>query len=135
MYGRQSEFAGWFRAAWGSGPWEQEAESSNCLTTFRYNDGAIGYVNIAIATDIPKKRRAHCTAEELFQSFGISADSCFVRDSLACEDSQLTEPSATDIVLLRTLYDPRIRAGMTKDEAMPIARRVIAEMVAASPPK
>ena len=88
-----------------------------------------------VGTDNPAHLRAHCLLEELVQTFGPMNDSCTIRASLFCEGTYPTSLSDTDIIILRTLYHPDVRAGMDAATAMPIARRVIAELVAASPPK
>ena len=49
-------------------------------------------------------------------------------------DSILTGPpvlTTNDLILIRTLYDPRIRAGMSRDNAMVIVPELIAELLAA----
>ncbi len=48
---------------------------------------------------------------------------------MICEADTVFELTEADKILLRTLYDPRLKPGMTKAEAMPIARQIIAEQM------
>ena len=38
-----------------------------------------------------------------------------------------------DRLLLRTLYDPRLSAGMTRDLALPLVRQILMEHLARGP--
>ena len=38
-------------------------------------------------------------------------------------------PTWHDVIMLRTLYDRRIKPGMHEDQAMPIVRVIIAELL------
>lgn len=106
-----------------------EAEQSLCYGTL-YLDTAgniIGAVVLIDADQSPLVRR-QCFLEEILQTSGAIADACHYRPSLFCEDDRRqVQPTAADLTLLRTLYDNRLQVGMTQDEAMPIARAVIAE--------
>ena len=102
-----------------------------------YGKGPIVESLAVVGTNIPAHIRDHCLLEELTQTLGLLGDACHYRPSLFCDgagtyDTDLTE---ADEILLRTLYDPRLKSGMTAAEAMPIARRVIAELTAAAPDK
>ena len=70
----------------------------------------------------------HCIAEEMVQVMGIPNDACHYRPSLFCEDDIVDEMQPADRVILRTLYDARLKPGMTREEAMPIARVIIREL-------
>jgi len=72
-----------------------------------------------------------CAIEELSQMFGILAESELVkyskwRDKPADKAKSLT---VHDGIILRTLYDNRIKPGMHKDQAMPIVRMIIKELL------
>ncbi len=85
---------------------------------------------IAIGTDIPEAQRRHCILEELVQVLGLANDACHYRPSLFCEDDHVVAMTDADEMLLRALYDRRIRSGMPREEALPIIRTVLSEMMA-----
>ena len=91
--------------------------------------GRIVAAAIAIGTDIPESQRRHCILEELVQSMGLPNDACHYRPSLFCEADRVFELTPADRILLRTLYDPRLTAGMARDEALPIVRAIVAEQM------
>lgn len=83
---------------------------------------------IVIGTDISERLRRHCIVEELVQVLGLPNDACRYRPSLFCEDDLVDEMTPADRILLATLYDKRIAVGMSRVDAMPVVRRVIAEL-------
>lgn len=91
--------------------------------------GRIVAAAIAIGTDIPESQRRHCILEELVQSMGLPNDACHYRPSLFCEADRVFELTSADRILLRTLYDRRLTAGMARDEALPIVRAIVAELM------
>ena len=78
-------------------------------------------------TPYPDAIRRHCIAEELTQALGLADDSNIVRDSIFNDASARLRIAPWDALMVRILYDPRLRPGMHKSEAMPIVRRIIAE--------
>ena len=70
----------------------------------------------------------HCLLEEISQSLGLPNDSDLMRPSLFSDRDQLTEPSRTDKILLKALYHPRMKAGLSRTEALRAARKIIAEL-------
>ncbi len=91
--------------------------------------GAIRQGAIAIGIDIPESQRQHCILEEMIQVLGLPNDACHYRPSLFCEDDRVFDLTPADAILLRTLYDSRLRAGMGREQAMPIVRTIIAELL------
>ena len=77
--------------------------------------------------------RERCAYEELFQAMGPKADACHYRPSIYCEkdtwerDPPWLRPTWADEMLLALLYDKRLKNGMTREEAMPIVRRILPE--------
>ena len=57
-------------------------------------------------------------------------DACHYRPSLFCEYDRVAAMTPADQILLRTLYDRRLTPGMARDDARPIFRQIIAELVA-----
>lgn len=91
--------------------------------------GRIVGAAIAIGTDIPEGQRRHCILEELVQAMGLPNDACYYRPSLFCEEDRVFELTPADRILLRTLYDPRLPPGMSREEALPIVRTIVAELL------
>lgn len=91
--------------------------------------GRIVAAAIAIGTDIPEGQRRHCLLEELVQAMGLPNDACHYRPSLFCEDDRVFELTPADRLMLKALYDPRLKAGMSRAEALPIVRQIVAELM------
>jgi hypothetical protein len=97
-----------------------------CRTLIWETGYVIRRVQIYI-TPYPDELRRHCIAEELTQALGLADDSRLVRDSIFNDASARQRIAPWDALMVRILYDPRLRPGMHKTEAMPIVRRIIAE--------
>ncbi|HET8728477.1 MAG TPA: DUF2927 domain-containing protein [Alphaproteobacteria bacterium] len=69
----------------------------------------------------------NCIAQEITQAMGLTADLDGAGDTVMDSYSTLDRLSETDKRLLSILYDPRLGPGMTRQEAMPIVREIIAE--------
>jgi len=72
-----------------------------------------------------------CIIEELTQSFGPSNDNATYRPSIFSNYFPPVELSINDRILVRALYDKRIKVGMTREETAPLAREIIEELVEA----
>lgn len=81
-----------------------------------------------IPSDRPDKTD-HCLVEETVQLFGLTNDSAVIKNSMFYENSKRTSLSVSDQILLKALYDPRLKAGMTQAEAAPLVRQVIREII------
>lgn len=68
-------------------------------------------------------RRA-CLHEEIVQALGLINDDSRVRPSIFNDDAEFALLTDHDQLLLRILYDPRLKAGMTADEAIPIVKTI-----------
>lgn len=73
-----------------------------------------------------------CVLEEIVQGLGLFGDTLGEFDSLFVQYGQprLDFP-LNDKILLRTLYDPRLRDGMPREQAMVRVRQIIPELLAA----
>ena len=69
---------------------------------------------ILIKDELPKQIRDACIVEEIVQSLGLMNDDHRARPSIFNDDQQYLELTSHDEYLLRVLYDPRIRPGMTR---------------------
>jgi len=80
----------------------------------------------------PEVISASCIMQELMNGLGFVDDSDQVRPSVLNSYPEQHETlSANDKLLIRALYDPRLKSGMARDEALIIAKHVIEELVAA----
>ena len=72
--------------------------------------------------------RRLCFHEEISQSLGLFNDDPTVRPSIFNDDDEFALLTTHDEYLLRILYDPRLKSGMTPDEAMPLVARIVEEL-------
>ena len=86
----------------------------------------LGYVVV----NVEREERAieHCLLEELTQSLGLPNDTDMARPSIFSDLDQLTELSRSDRILVKTLYDPRMKAGLSRGPALRVARAIIEEL-------
>ncbi len=69
-----------------------------------------------------------CLAQELTQALGLMNDIDDPVGTVFSSRSQRETLSQSDELMVRILYDPRLEVGMTRAEAMPIVRRIAAEL-------
>lgn len=90
-------------------------------------DGAaITQAIILIKAETSGLLRESCTHEEFAQSLGPGNDFDGARPSIFNDDQEFALLTGHDEMILRVLYDPRLKPGMTRAEGMPIARAIIA---------
>ncbi|MEL6317884.1 MAG: DUF2927 domain-containing protein, partial [Pseudomonadota bacterium] len=106
-----------------AGQFYQDVESGEILGGFVFLSAEIGGL----------LRRA-CIEEEMAQMMGLTQDHPEVRPSIFNDDNEFALLTRHDEELLRLLYDPRLRAGMTRAEAAPIVRRIALEIRGAASP-
>jgi hypothetical protein len=80
-----------------------------------------------IRAEHPELMRNACYEEELAQGLGPSNDSPEARPSIFNDDQEYAYLTTQDALILRMLYDRRLRIGMTADQARPIVRELAAE--------
>ncbi|MEM8691028.1 MAG: DUF2927 domain-containing protein [Pseudomonadota bacterium] len=80
-----------------------------------------------IRAENPDLLRLSCIHEELAQGLGLQNDSPQARPSIFNDDDEFALLTNHDEALLKMLYDSRLRAGMTLNEARPIIRQLAAE--------
>ena len=110
---------------------EQIPRSTFCLVfaVDPGNDGRYTHAVAVIRGEHPDLLRLSCIHEELAQGLGLSNDSPQARPSLFNDDEEFALLTRHDELLLRILYDPRLRPGMTVDQARPIVRQIVAEIM------
>lgn len=80
----------------------------------------------------PDLLRKSCIHEELAQGLGLPNDSPAARPSIFNDDEEFGLLTTHDEMLLRMLYDPRLRNGMDAAEAAPIVRQIATELTMGS---
>lgn len=93
------------------------------------NSGAYTRAFAVIRAEHPDLLRLSCIHEELTQGLGLPNDSPRARPSIFNDDEEFALLTDQDELLLRILYSPELRPGMTVAEARPIvfslARRLV----------
>ena len=69
-----------------------------------------------------------CIIEEMSQALGLPNDSDDVDPSIFNDHSPYVELTAKDILLLRMLYHPAMRLGMTAEQVRRVGPRVLADL-------
>lgn len=90
--------------------------------------GAIAYIR----GEHPDLFRKACIHEELSQAMGLPNDSPSARPSIFNDDDEFALLTRQDEMMLRILYDPRLRAGMSLPEAHPIITQIAQELIGPS---
>ena len=69
---------------------------------------------------------SRCVAEELYQALAMDNEACIVA-TILCPGSKGAAYTEADKILIRVAYDARLKLGMNRKEALPIAREIIGE--------
>ncbi len=93
------------------------------------SENGIKKAHIIINSKLDEDHIRHCYLEEITQSLGLPYDSDRVRPSIFNEASRERSLSKSDFILIRTLYDPRIRPGMGRTTAMTWASSIIEKAI------
>jgi hypothetical protein len=89
---------------------------------------AIYFAVVYIRAELSGISRVSCFEEEIAQTMGLARDDPTLRPSIFNDDEEFALMTEHDAALLSVLYDPRLEPGMRLSEAMPIVRRIVAEM-------
>ena len=93
------------------------------------NEGSYDRALAVIRAEHPDVLRTACLHEEIAQAMGLANDSAFARPSIFNDDEEFGRLTSHDELLLRILYDPRMKTGMTVDQARPTAEVIAAELL------
>lgn len=74
-----------------------------------------------IPSELPDLMGLMCLHEELAQGLGLGNDSRSARPSIFNDDNEFATLTPQDELMLRLLYSPALRPGMTEAEARPVA--------------
>ena len=102
-----------------------------CLVLAFSADGSPEYSQAValIRGEHPDLMRLACIHEELAQGLGLANDSPRARPSIFNDDEEFGLLTTHDELLLKMLYDDRLRPGMTQDVAEPIVRTIARELM------
>ncbi|MFN0113668.1 MAG: DUF2927 domain-containing protein [Paracoccaceae bacterium] len=101
-------------------------------TVFSFSSGKSAAYSRAIAVirgEHPDLLRLSCIHEELAQGLGLVNDSPSARPSIFNDDEEFALLTRQDEMLLRMLYDPRLKLGMTPDDARPLVETIAVQLV------
>ncbi len=113
----------------------RDTELDNFCTTYSFfrPDAPSVYsaVIVMIRAEHPPLTRLSCVNEEMSQAMGLVNDSPDARPSLFNNTFEFALLTDHDAILLRMLYDPRLRPGMTADEVRPLLPDIARDAMAA----
>ncbi|MGB7268894.1 MAG: DUF2927 domain-containing protein [Albidovulum sp.] len=101
-------------------------------TVFSYFTGRSTHYDRAVAIirgELPERMRLNCFHEEIAQGLGLINDSPKARPSIFNDSEEFAALTTQDEMMLRILYDKRLRPGMTLAEARPIVETIAAELL------
>ncbi len=104
------------------------AKSTYCIV-YAQSDGKSGVYTRAFAvirSEHPDLLRLSCFNEEIAQGLGLPNDSPLARPSIFNDDEEFALLTRQDEAMLRMLYNPALRPGMTLPEAQPIVSTLAA---------
>jgi hypothetical protein len=84
---------------------------------------------VFIRAEHPPLLRDSCIHEEMAQGLGLANDTPRARPSIFNDDDEFALLTSHDELLLRMLYDPRLRPGMMLDQARPIIVQMAEELM------
>jgi hypothetical protein len=82
-----------------------------------------------IRAEHPDLLRLSCLHEEIAQGLGLANDSPTARPSIFNDDEEFALLTRQDELMLRMLYNPALRPGMTEAQARPIVESLAARLV------
>ncbi len=89
-------------------------------------DDSVIHKGIAlIRSELPDLMRQACVHEELAQGLGLRNDSATARPSIFNDDEEFALLTSHDEALLRLIYHPSLKPGMTLNQARPLIKRIL----------
>lgn len=117
----------------GLDPRELDAATEMALSTFcmvlAISDGTSPVYSSALAvvrSELPDLLRLSCYHEEIAQGLGLANDYPRARPSIFNDDEEFATLTSMDEILMRILYDPRLKPGMREAEVRPLLGPVVA---------
>lgn len=106
-------------------------QKSNCMGQFitnRKSEILKAIVIIPIDRAMGKGLLVACIVEEITQVMGLPNDSYWVNPSIANDQSKIEFLTGLDYIMLKTLYDPHLKAGMTQAQSKPIIQNILKQL-------
>ncbi|MGX1306718.1 hypothetical protein AB7M35_001438 [Amorphus suaedae] len=103
------------------------AMNARCLVGVRTRNGRILSSTAVIVADDPYLFH-RCMVEEILQGLGPMNDNATLTDSVFNDSSRHTDFTSFDLGLMRMLYHPAIRPGMTGSEVHQLLPQVFADL-------
>lgn len=97
-----------------------------------HDDGSLYVYDMVVSPLLRGDQLLECFYEDISQALGAGNDLALTEVSMyrsETENGQWPSPTWHDVIMLRTLYDRRIKPGMHEDQAMPLVREIIAELL------
>lgn len=104
-------------------------EQAACYTgTAAPRNGRLAKASVHIGLVKEGEWRNDCLNHELLHALGWRGHTHRVRSVISYAHGE-TELTKWDRIIMRTLYDPRLPPGTSKEDALPIARVIVREMI------
>ena len=84
---------------------------------------------VYIRDDLSESATHNCIAQEMTQALGPRGDMDDRRDTVFASRGGAQALTGADRQIVRMLYDPRLRPGMSPETAMPIVQNIVAEIL------
>ena len=107
---------------------EKMLRISTCFAKFFKRGDVIRAAIAVFPADQPKAWMRACVVEELTQVLGLPNDSSAVAPSIFNDHSRYFELTEHDRMLVRILYDARMKVGMPRQRAVRLARGILEEL-------
>lgn len=106
-------------------------QSTYCavLASTGFNSQAYNRAFVVIRAEHPDLLKLSCIHEEIAQGLGLPNDSPQARPSIFNDDQEFALLTTQDELMLKILYNPALRPGMTEAEARPIVQMLAARLV------
>ena len=107
----------------------------HCLAMTSMSSGPSSEIKsalIIIRSELPKLMRIACFHEEIAQSLGLTNDSHLARPSIFNDDDEFATLTRLDKILLRFLYDNRLKSGISQQNSSQLVRKIAKEISNAS---
>ena len=126
----------WARLFHGLDPRELDSVTGMGLSTFcmvlAISEGHSPIYSGALAvirSELPPALRESCYHEEIAQGLGLANDYVGARPSIFNDDEEFATLTRMDELMLKMLYDRRLRPGMTEATVRPLLAPIIAELL------
>ena len=108
--------------------YQHVSEYSDGYATCWFHSNYYWYGEIGIRTSISQNTRNAVILEEVIQSLGLLNDSYLHEDSIFYQGFNEPQwPTDLDFLLVKLLYHPEIKPGLTYPHCVPLIRRILEE--------